>query len=382
MSECLIYQIKPGKTIVGNIEGENGAQIRLSGSNILPEHCFFESSDGVVTVHALPESMTMVNGMRVTPDKPRRLRSGYRVILGDFHVFRFNHPEEVRKARDRVKSTLAMSTGEAENETMRTDSPRPETRPDSPMSTTSGADGADWTYARREAALARLNGHDVNFDNLGEEDLEKLFEDISRARSKKTGGRPESRMSFFDDGASESTSSNAKAFSLSTYTDDTSIDPWSQTGSELGSLRLNGTPRTPEIEAAKEAEDLKMKVKEYEERFLRIQASPAMSVGLQSPVSFTPEQKRLIRWTLGKWRGHTKVSMVEDVLSNAVLLKEANVISKGESYACWSALRSTERLTKFVSLVQNSGSKQRISSLSWMRHPCPIRRQESRRLPV
>ncbi|KAK0560480.1 hypothetical protein OC844_003733 [Tilletia horrida] len=330
MSECLIYQIKPGRTAVGNVDADSAAQIKLSGTNILPEHCFIENTDGVVTIHALSNSMTMVNGKRVSPDEPRRLRSGYRVILGDFHVFRFNHPEEVRKARDRVKSTLAMSEGG--EEVTGTDSPL--TRPDSPAS--ADAADVDWTYARREAAMARLNGQDVDFDKLGEEDLDKLFEDISRARSKRVGTgsvRAESRMSFWDDGASESTTSNFRPYSLSTFTDDTSVDPWSQAGSSEA-----GMPRTPgatslvngdEPETAKESA-LRQKVKEYEERFSRIAAmAPGLSAsGLDLPANFSDEQKRLLLWTLGRWKKLTKVSMAEDVLANAILLKEANVISR------------------------------------------------------
>ncbi|KAN0062413.1 hypothetical protein ACQY0O_005297 [Thecaphora frezii] len=323
MSECLIYQIKPGRTLVGSLESGSDVQIKLSGTNILAEHCTIENQDGTVTVTAMPDSMTMINGKRLTPGEPKRLRSGYRVILGDFHVFRFNHPEEVRKARDRVKSTLAASTGEGENETL-ADGESPATRPDSPAS-----GDVDWTYARREYAIARLNGQDVNFDNLNEEDLEKLFEDISKARHKKSitgGGRPESRASFFDDNASESASSFVRHYSLGAMTDDTSIDPWSQGGSEFGSVRVNGSAKEP----PSETETLKMKVREYEERFTRLAAA---SPGLDSPrldfkIEYTDEQKRLIRWALGKWRGHTRVSMAEDALSKAVFVKEANVISK------------------------------------------------------
>ncbi|KAK0547296.1 hypothetical protein OC846_003155 [Tilletia horrida] len=330
MSECLIYQIKPGRTTVGNADSDADAQIKLSGTNILPEHCHIENNDGVVTIHALEKGMTMVNGKRVSPEEPRRLRSGYRVILGDFHVFRFNHPEEARKARDRVRSTLAMAEGGPDV----TGSESPMTRPDSPAS--ADAADVDWTYARREAAMARLNGQDVNFDNLGEEDLEKLFEDISRARSKKsaTGSvRAESRMSFWDDGASESTTSNFRPYSLSTLTDDTSVDPWSQTGgSDAGASRTNGgayMANGDEPETAKESA-LRQKVKEYEERFSRI---AAMTPGLEDtrldlPANFSDEQKRLLIWTLARWKKLTKVSMAEDVLSNAVLLKEANVISR------------------------------------------------------
>lgn len=335
MSECLIYQLKDGKTLVGNLETDKEAQIRLSGENILPEHCFFENLDGVVTLNSvIQDSMTMVNGKRVKVGEPRRLRSGYRVILGDFHVFRFNNPEEVRKAREKVKSTLALSTGEDDNETLEgnTDSPRPgSTRPDSPVS--EEGEGMDWIHARREAALARLSGKDVDFDKLNENDLDKLFEDISRARIKKSGGnpnsnRPESRMSFFDDGASESAGSNVnRPFSLSAYTDDTSVDPWH--GSEPGSIKTNGVSTNSSnissmsAEAAKETQDLKLKVKEYEEKIMAINLAKQEEV-----VDYSDEQKRLIRLVLERWRKERNVTMAEKILSNAVLLKEANVLSK------------------------------------------------------
>ncbi|PWZ01286.1 kinesin-3 motor protein [Testicularia cyperi] len=328
MSECLIYQIKPGQTLVGNLDAGADVHIKLSGTKILPQHCMFENVDGIVTVKAMSDSMTMVNGKRLAADEPKRLRSGYRVILGDFHVFRFNHPEEVRKARDRVRSTLAMSTGEGDNETL-VDGDSPATRPDSPAS-----GDVDWTYARREYTLAKLNGQNVNFDNLNEEDLEKLFEDISRARNKKSMGglaRPESRASLFDDNVSESASSIIRPYSLGAMTDDTSIDPWSQAGSEMGSTRLNSTPLKDA--STRETESLRAKVKEYEERFARLPntGSPLVhdSVHLgDGTISYSEHQKRLLRHALAKWRSHTKVSMAEDALSKAVLVKEANVISK------------------------------------------------------
>ncbi|EST06844.1 Pleckstrin [Kalmanozyma brasiliensis GHG001] len=343
MSECLIYQIKPGQTLVGNLESGPDVHIKLSGTKILTKHCMFDNQDGSVTVTALADSMTMVNGKRLSPDEPKRLRSGYRVILGDFHVFRFNHPEEVRKARDRVRSTLAMSTGDAQNETL-VDGDLPATRPDSPAS-----GDVDWTYARREYAMSKLNGQNVNFDNLNEEDLEKLFEDISRARSKKSMGsalgRPESRASLFDDNASESASSVVRPYSYGAMTDDTSIDPWSQAGSEMGSMRFGpGTPikngaysesgaASPAVMAAshRETESLRAKVREYEQQITRMNfGSPSLgSLRLgDAPFEYSDAQKELLRKALAKWRGHTKVSMAEDALSKAVLVKEANVISK------------------------------------------------------
>lgn len=77
MSECLIYQLKPGRTMVGNLtmqefpsaldyasqvgrlDSEKPAAIRLSGESIAEEHCYFENNDGKVTLHALPDAVTV-----------------------------------------------------------------------------------------------------------------------------------------------------------------------------------------------------------------------------------------------------------------------------------------------------------------------------------
>lgn len=59
MSECLIYQLKPGKTMVGRLDNEKPAAIRLSGDSIQEEHCYFDNIDGKVTLHSLPNSVTV-----------------------------------------------------------------------------------------------------------------------------------------------------------------------------------------------------------------------------------------------------------------------------------------------------------------------------------
>ncbi len=91
MSECLIYQVKRGRTTVGNMDSDRPADIKLSGPNIHDDHCYFECSDddNKVTLHAGPKGTTMVNGQRLAPGSVKELRSGFRIILGDFHIFRF-----------------------------------------------------------------------------------------------------------------------------------------------------------------------------------------------------------------------------------------------------------------------------------------------------
>ncbi|TFK22194.1 kinesin-like protein [Coprinopsis marcescibilis] len=337
MSECLIYQLKPGKTNVGRLDSEVPAAIRLSGENILEEHCCFDNVDGKVTVTSMPNSITFLNGKQLTPDQPQRLRSGYRLILGDNHVFRFNNPEEVRKQRDRatMKSNLANSISAAELEAA-SDSPRP----DSPTSSAGELDQVDWNYAKREAALARL-GLDPSLDNLPDEDLNKLFEKITKVKTlRDTKSRPESSMSQADDVWSET----GRLLPSDATTDDTSLyaAPW---GSPFTDEPLKETQETLEArlheldESSAENEDLKVE-KEHMEQQLRVVKAQMRRLidarargedleGLQyEPVIYTGKQLRLIRKVLDRWRAHRSFSMAEQILINAVAVKEANVICK------------------------------------------------------
>lgn len=40
------------------------AAIRLSGSNILDEHCYFENVEGTVMLHSMPNSITVRDQVR------------------------------------------------------------------------------------------------------------------------------------------------------------------------------------------------------------------------------------------------------------------------------------------------------------------------------
>src|SRR6201996_3145856 len=97
LAECLVYNLKPGITTVGNVDSPEASEIRLNGSKILEHHCKLENVDNVVTIIPIEGAAVMVNGVRV--DKPKRLKSGNRLILGDFHIFRFNNPLEAKLER-------------------------------------------------------------------------------------------------------------------------------------------------------------------------------------------------------------------------------------------------------------------------------------------
>lgn len=347
MSECLIYQLKPGRTAVGRMESEKPVHIRLSGDNILEEHCYFENTDGKVMLHSIGDGVTFLNGKQIAAGQPYKLRSGFRIIIGEHHVFRFNNPEEVRKQRDRatMKSSLQTSTtasdleGPGENGT----------RPHSPTASSADMADVDWTFAKREAALARL-GLDPALDSLPDEDLNKLFEKITivkTMRDHNSKPRPESSLSQADDIWSES----GRPFSSDALTDDTSVDALPSQGSpdvdglkdvqnQLETQRQEFESRLQAISESTEAEDLKEEkdhmqhqlklVHMHMKRLLDARARGEADSEMEAfePVIYSAKQLRLIRNVLDKWRAHRSFSMAEIVLSNAVLMKEANVISK------------------------------------------------------
>lgn len=266
-------------------------------------------------------------------------------VIGEHHVFRFNNPEEVRKKRDRLtaaKSSLHISVSAADLEAA---NGSPSLPPDSPTSSTGPGD-IDYAFAKREANLARL-GLDPSLDNLPDDDLNKLFDKIAKVKTMRDNtaksSRPESRMSLMDDIWSES----GRAIP-SELTDDTSIDAWAGIASAgQGSPALDTPTRDANttfdsgltvISETSEADDLKEE-KEHMERQMKIvraqmkrlldaraRGETDMEWDMFEPVIYSAKQLRLVRKVLDKWRAHRSFSMAEVVLSNAVVVKEANVI--------------------------------------------------------
>ncbi|KAI0092485.1 kinesin-domain-containing protein [Irpex rosettiformis] len=347
MSECLIYQLKNGQTMVGQLDSEKPAAIRLSGESIKEEHCYFENNDGKVTLHAMPDAVTFLNGRQIVAGQSYKLRSGFRIIMGEHHVFRFNNPEEVRKLRDRAAAksnlSISISAGELQNELNGING---QTRPGSPTSSSVDLADVDWNYAKREAAFARL-GLDPALDNLPDEDLNKLYEKITRVKAlRSVGPRPESSLSQADDVWSET----GRPLASDILTDDTSVDAMTshdspemagslkEVQSQLESQRLEFEQRLQAITEVTEADDLKAEkeqmehqlklVQEHMKRILDARARGETDIDIEvfEPTIYTARQLRLIRKVLDKWRAHRSFSMSEVVLSNAVHIKEANII--------------------------------------------------------
>ncbi|MCJ1324865.1 kinesin-like protein Klp8 [Thelotrema lepadinum] len=391
LAECLIYNLKPGSTIVGNTENDNpNCEIKLNGSKILREHCTFDNSDGTVTVTPVEGAAVMVNGLRI--DKAQRLKSGNRIILGDFQIFRFNHPQEAKAERAEHGQSLLRHSVTASQLGSPSPSERPSherslskagsdidgdiSRSESPIPSTTGRE-SDWSFARREAAAAIL-GIDQKINHLTDEELDSLFDDVQRARALRRG-RTESRMLGPDDDESESASSYAARekymsngtidnFSLDTAltipsTPQIDGDDQNQSGDEqLKQVRDNmqaqldkqkeeyqeqlrtaeaSSHDVEELKAEKQRmeDDLKS-VKESLQEQLRKQKEE-FEIQLQEMFEaeqqrfdqngyrlLTATEKRRAAFAVERWRNLKNLAMAELMLRNAALLKEAQVMSQ------------------------------------------------------
>lgn len=388
LAECLVYNLKPGTTAVGNAEDSSiSSEIRLNGSKILRDHCTFENVDGLVTLVPKDGAAVMVNGLRI--EQPERLRSGCRVILGDFHIFRFNHPQEARAER-KEQSLLrhAVTSSQLGSPATRPGHgrtiSRPDwdldgeiSRPDSPAPSRNGRD-SDWSYARREAASAIL-GADLKISNLTDEELDTLFDDVQRVRAVRKG-RPESRLFGPDDEDSESVSSypvrekymsngTIDNFSLDTAISLPSSPPQDATDcshSEDDTMKQTREDMREQLEKQREdlqeklriaesssthnADELKLE-KERMENTLKSTRDNFQAKLEQQKLAFQKqlhetkkstsprvtkngftdvpeEEKGIARLSVARWRQLRYVRLAEMILQHSAVLKEAQIISQ------------------------------------------------------
>ncbi|KAI1331835.1 kinesin heavy chain [Xylariaceae sp. FL0255] len=419
LAECLVYNLKPGKTTVGNVDSnaENQANIRLNGTRILHDHCSFDNAnDGTVTIIPGVGASIMVNGRRIT--EPTRLHSGHRVILGDFHIFRFNHPMEAKAERDENRqSLLRQSVTASQLQGLDRTSPRPghersfskagsefgDSRPDSPAPR--GRD-SDWSFARREAAGAIL-GTDKNLQSLTDEELNALFEDVQRARAERVNEREG------DEDAESNLSYPVREKYLSTGTiDNFSLDT---------ALTMPSTPKTGEIderlkdvresmqsqfdkqkeefqdqlknaEAANvEVEEIKKEKEKMEETLVQLKADMEKQLAVQKkefeakiekldPLKrpkanpkLSSEEIQVAKKVIAHWKGRHYVQMAEAVLQHAATLKEAQIMSEelGENVVFqFTVVDQGHTLCSSYDMVLNDVSNEDDTALEQAPKPC------------
>lgn len=315
----------------------------------------------------------MVNGLRI--EKPRRLRTGYRIILGDFHIFRFNHPQEARAERDKLRQSVTVGQLGGEHrhtqsgispdlmERIEADAIAGDSRPESPAPGSASGRDVDWSFARREAATTWL-GSDPKIATLTDDELDNLLEDVQRLRSMRRG-RPDSSMDDDMESVMSFPGIREKYLSNGSTLDDMSLDtaitiPSTPQQSEVEErLRVVKEEMQEELEKTKEEYQEKLKAaeeahveievikaekermqeklhqakeemqrelekqrQEFENRLEEITLSPPKS----RPTELSEQAKSLARWVVAHWKERKYVRMAEDILQNAATLKEAQIM--------------------------------------------------------
>src|SRR6201996_5924959 len=370
LAECLVYNIKPGTTTVGSIDSSSSTEIRLNGSKILNDHCTFENVDGIVTVVPKDNAAVMVNGIRV--DKPTRLRSGHRVILGDFHIFRFNHPEEARAERAELGgSSLRYSITAGQLATPRpnherttsivskgdSDTEGPNSRSISPRMKSSDS---DWSFARREA-IGALLGSDQKISSLTDDELDVLFEDLQRVRAGRR--KHESRLLDTEDDSDSMTSyplreKYASNGTIDNFSLDTVLTLPSTPQAADDDQRLRLVREDMQNQLDKQKEEYQTKLKEAEEAHVEVELIRAEKAKMEQSLQKIKEEMEIqirvqkeqferkisqlkvvdpnkltgieverARWAIERWQQRRYVTMAEKILQHAALLKEAQVLS-------------------------------------------------------
>lgn len=389
LAECLVYNLKPGITMVGNAESETSADshlgIKLKGTRILAEHCSFENNatDGTVTLIPMEGAAVMINGKRIT--EPQQLHSGYRVILGDFHIFRFNHPMEAQAERaERTEtqrhSLLRQSVTASQLQALERTSPSPSPRPGHERSFSNSKAGSewgsgesrsnspapqgrdsDWSFARREAAGAIL-GTDQNFTKLTDEELNALFEDVQRARAErvvgKEGDEDMDSMNSYPVREKYMSTGTIDNFSLDTAltipstpkqgdSDYKIRDAREEMQTQLDKQREEFMDQLKSAQAANvEYEEIKKEKVQMEETLKKMKEDMQKQLDVQkrdfeakilnldplkrpkkSP-KLAEEEIEMAKRVVKHWRGRRYVQMAESVLQHAATLKEAQIMSQ------------------------------------------------------
>ncbi|XP_072907361.1 kinesin-like protein KIF16B isoform X2 [Hemitrygon akajei] len=100
----ILYHLKEGKTYVGREDAATEQDIVLHGLDLESEHCIFENLNNRVTVIPLNGAQCSVNGNPI--NESTQLNQGAVILLGRTNMFRFNHPKEAAKLREKRKSGL------------------------------------------------------------------------------------------------------------------------------------------------------------------------------------------------------------------------------------------------------------------------------------
>ncbi|KAH7644362.1 kinesin-like protein [Dermatophagoides farinae] len=276
MSECLLYYLKDGETRVGQDGARIAQDIRLSGTNILVEHCIFENRNGTVTlIPCSTEALCFVNGRRVETDQ--ELRTGARVILGKYHVFRFQHPGQVRESRskDPIQDNNLITTTYSKQQQQQQQQQQ----------------AVDWTFAQMEL-----------LEKQEQYRREKAEADLTFEEARKNYEQTIERLQK-------------------------QVDEQSMTMSQMfSSMHHSGHYRFGGDNSSVSGCDDDDECSEAEHRRL-FPESDSIFFQMECETPLTWWQESVARKASLKWRFHQFTSLRDDLWGNAIFLKEANAMS-------------------------------------------------------
>jgi len=102
-----LYHLRDGRTHVGGNNAAVNQDIVLYGPGIEDQHCILESIEGNVTLQPIAEEC-FINGNKIK--KATKLSQGAVILLGKTNMFRFNHPAEAAKLRQKYASMENLSS--------------------------------------------------------------------------------------------------------------------------------------------------------------------------------------------------------------------------------------------------------------------------------
>ncbi|KAI6649527.1 Kinesin-like protein [Oopsacas minuta] len=300
MNECLIYYIKEGLTHVGR---NDNCDINLHGNYILPQHCHFENDKNIVRLVPQPGSYAFVNGTKITETVD--VKQGARVILGVNHVFRFNNPQEAKKARSSVLSFLD-SSAKADYSLKQRNLPK-KNRNNSRLS-------GSWNPNKPDENVNTLYPYDFEDDRIPSPTSDYYMSEYDRERSFITYD--------FD------------------YVQDELIRIQNMEGGDIVDKLVDQrtTQIKTELEEAKiEIQEMNRQAMDYKRMYDELMETQSVG-GLSdrySPEDIDEEeepklsdgQKELLSKCVEKWRDYRYNEIRDALYDNTVLLKEANSIS-------------------------------------------------------
>lgn len=311
LTECLVYNIRNGSTMVGHVNNAD-AEIRLSGSQILFEHCTFINLAGVVTLSPFNSASVVVNGDAIT--EPRELHTGYRIILGHAYIFRYSNPLEKNPAPENRVDPNSLVTATTDNkEALRfaASTPPPRDVSSRPPLTPSEA---DWEFTLNEAA-AKVSGYnEASLEALEDDELQNLYSQVLRVKNSRTS-YPGSALGFRDELSPSPLPSNF----------DPSTSPRRMSRLSMGdsSELLGGSPRfrRPRASSITSTNNVSPRRRSliYPPLDLSVPPSPVSSI---APATIT-KRESLLKKYVRIWRGHSTVQQIDTLFSCLPLIRKA-----------------------------------------------------------